>query len=86
MMRSLPHIADTFAVFAFFLLLAAMVCVMLWSGTFHYRCKDDATEEWVDEDTLCYPEPPSIPGSLCNVLQVPRRKSRRTFHSPRLSF
>jgi len=67
MLSSLPAIFDTFVVFFFFLLIFAMLCVMLWQGTFHYRCRDDVTGEWVDTDTLCFP--PQEPSGFCATLQ-----------------
>jgi len=56
LMSSLPAIFDTFVVFFFFVLIFALLAVILWSGTFHYRCRDDVSGAWVDEEALCFPE------------------------------
>jgi hypothetical protein len=70
MLGSLPAIADSLIVLALALFLFALLCSMLWSGTFHYRCMNDATGEWVDEDNLCYPEATIASSSLCERLTV----------------
>lgn len=70
MLGSLPAIADSLIVLALTLFLFALLCSMLWSGSFHYRCMNDATGEWVDEDTLCYPEAKLTGSPLCERLTV----------------
>jgi hypothetical protein len=57
LLQSLPAIGHVFFVLFSFLAIMGMLCVMLWSGTFSYRCLSDASGEWVDTDTLCYPKP-----------------------------
>mmetsp|Transcript_1005 Transcript_1005/g.1224 ORF Transcript_1005/g.1224 Transcript_1005/m.1224 type:complete len:2440 (-) Transcript_1005:185-7504(-) len=69
LLGSLPAIFNTFVVFFFFLLIFAMLCVMLWNGTFHYRCKNIETLEWVDEEALCYPAQPRADAMFCRSLQ-----------------
>jgi hypothetical protein len=69
LLGSLPAIFNTFIVFFFFLLIFAMLCVMLWNGTFHYRCQNDITLEWVDEESLCYPAQPRADAVFCRSLQ-----------------
>jgi len=72
--NSLPAIIDTFLVYFFFLFIFSMLCGTLWAGTFDFRCMDDATGEWVDEEELCYPAPTEGKGALCdglNFLDMP---------------
>jgi hypothetical protein len=67
LLQSLPAIGNTFVVFFFFLIIFGMLCGTLWSGTFSYRCQDDSSGDWVDQEELCYPaeKASSSEGALC---------------------
>ena len=65
---SIPAILDIFIVFYSFVGVMALLCVDLWSGTFRYRCQDESTGLWVDEEQLCYPKPDGDSDKLCNAL------------------
>jgi len=68
LLGSIPAILDIFAVFYSFVGVVALLCVDLWSGTFRYRCQDESTTFWVDEEQLCYPKPDGDGDKLCSAL------------------
>jgi len=70
MLGSLPAIANSLIVLGLTLFLFGLLCSMLWSGTFSYRCMNDVTGEWVDEDTLCYPEAEVASSNFCESLTL----------------
>ena len=70
MLGSLPAIANSLIVLGLTLFLLGLLCSMLWSGTFSYRCMKDATGQWVDEDTLCYPEATGASSNFCESLTL----------------
>jgi hypothetical protein len=70
MLAALPAIANSLIVLSLFLFLFALPSTMLWSGTFHYRCRDDTSGTWVDEDTLCYPAASTASSASCEQLTV----------------
>jgi hypothetical protein len=68
LLRSAPGIADIYNVFFCLVGVMALLCGDLWSGTFRYRCQDDGTGLWVDEEQLCHSKPDGEGEKMCIVL------------------
>jgi hypothetical protein len=67
-LNSLSSVTDIFFSLVFFLFISGTFCSTLWKGAFDYRCQDDVTGEWVDEEELCYPQTAKVDDHVCNSL------------------